>query len=49
MQYRSGLELANDTKVAQEDFTGDSIKGDIENYLILGSIHVERKNHVPIQ
>ena len=27
MQYRSGLELANDTKVAQEDFTGDSIKG----------------------
>ncbi len=36
MQYRSGLELANDTKVAQEEFTGDSIKGDIENYLILG-------------
>lgn len=36
MQYRSGLELANDTKVAQEDFSGDSIKGDIENYLILG-------------
>ena len=27
MQYRGGLELANDTKVAQEDFTGDSIKG----------------------
>ncbi len=39
MQYRSGLELANDTKVAQEDFTGDSIKGgDIENYLILGGV-----------
>jgi len=39
MQYRSGLELANDTKVAQEEFTGDSIKGDIENYLIFGNAH----------
>ena len=36
MQYRSGLELANTTKVAQEDFTGDAIKGTIENYLLLG-------------
>lgn len=36
MQYRSGLELANDTKVAQEDFSGDTVKGDIENYLLLG-------------
>lgn len=36
MQYRNGLELANDTKVAQEDFSGDTVKGDIENYLLLG-------------
>ncbi|WP_107950474.1 LCP family protein [Lysinibacillus parviboronicapiens] len=36
MQYRSGLQLASDTKVAQEDFSGDQIKGDIENYLLLG-------------
>jgi len=36
MQYRSGLQLATDTKVAQEDFTGDQVKDDIENYLLLG-------------
>ncbi len=36
MQYRSGLQLATDTKVAQEDFNGDQINGDIENYLLLG-------------
>lgn len=36
MQYRSGLELANTTKVTQEDFTGDAIEGTIENYLLLG-------------
>lgn len=36
MQYRSGLELASDTKVAQEDFKGDAVKGDVENYLLLG-------------
>ena len=35
-QYRDGLELASDTKVAQEDFSGDTVKGDIENYLLLG-------------
>ncbi|MDM5248375.1 MULTISPECIES: LCP family protein [unclassified Lysinibacillus] len=35
-QYRSGLEMANDTKVAQEDFSGDTVKGDVENYLLLG-------------
>lgn len=36
MQYRSGLELASATKVAQEDFKGDTIEGSIENYLLLG-------------
>lgn len=36
MQYRSGLKLANATNIAQEDFTGDTVAGDIENYLILG-------------
>ncbi|MFJ7730710.1 LCP family protein [Lysinibacillus sp. NPDC097231] len=36
MQYRSGLELAKDTKVAQEEFSGDTVKGDVENYLLLG-------------
>ncbi|MGE7840303.1 LCP family protein [Lysinibacillus sp. NPDC093712] len=36
MQYRSGLQLATDTKVAQEDFSGDQINSDIENYLLLG-------------
>ncbi|GAB0167959.1 LCP family protein [Lysinibacillus sp. CTST325] len=36
MQYRSGLKLASETKVAQEDFTGDPVKGDVENYLLLG-------------
>lgn len=36
MQYRNGLELASTTKVAQEDFTGDTIDGTIENYLLLG-------------
>ena len=36
MQYRSGLELASGTKVAQEDFTGDKVVGNIENYLLLG-------------
>ncbi|KOY83590.1 LCP family protein [Lysinibacillus macroides] len=36
MQYRSGLKLATNTNVMQENFTGDAIKGDIENYLILG-------------
>ncbi|MFJ7662216.1 LCP family protein [Lysinibacillus sp. NPDC097162] len=36
MQYRSGLQLATDTKVAQEDFSGDKINSDIENYLLLG-------------
>ena len=36
MQYRSGLELASDTKIAQEDFKGDEIAGNIENYLLLG-------------
>ncbi|MGE7915608.1 LCP family protein [Lysinibacillus xylanilyticus] len=35
-QYQNGLELASDTKVAQEDFSGDTVKGDIENYLLLG-------------
>ncbi|MGA3599879.1 LCP family protein [Lysinibacillus agricola] len=35
-QYQNGLELASDTKVAQEDFNGDTVKGDIENYLLLG-------------
>ncbi|GLC89105.1 LCP family protein [Lysinibacillus piscis] len=35
-QYRSGLALAEDTKVKQEVFTGDSVQGEIENYLILG-------------
>ncbi|MGE8036183.1 transcriptional regulator [Lysinibacillus sp. KCTC 33748] len=36
MQYRSGLKLANDTKVAQENFKGDTVNGDVENYLLLG-------------
>ncbi|MGE7673210.1 LCP family protein [Lysinibacillus sp. NPDC094403] len=36
MQYRSGLKLASESKVAQEDFTGDPVKGDVENYLLLG-------------
>lgn len=36
MQYRSGLKLASDTKVAQEDFKGDTVNGDVENYLLLG-------------
>lgn len=36
MQYRSGLQLATDTKVAQEDFNGDAVKNEIENYLLLG-------------
>lgn len=36
MQYRSGLEIAANTKVAQENFKGDSIEGNIENYLLLG-------------
>lgn len=36
MQYRNGLELASGTKVAQEDFTGDKVVGNIENYLLLG-------------
>lgn len=36
IQYRSGLELASATKVAQEDFTGDKIEGSIENFLLLG-------------
>ncbi|MEB2298942.1 LCP family protein [Lysinibacillus xylanilyticus] len=36
MQYRSGLKLASDTKVAQEDFKGDTVSGDVENYLLLG-------------
>lgn len=36
MQYRSGLQLATDTKVAQEAFNGDEVKDDIENYLLLG-------------
>lgn len=36
MQYRSGLKLASDTKVDQEDFAGDTVKGDVENYLLLG-------------
>ncbi|WP_375200727.1 LCP family protein [Bacillus sp. RS11] len=35
-QYQNGLELASDTKVAQEDFSGDTVNGDIENYLLLG-------------
>ncbi len=36
MQYRSGLQLATDTLVPQEDFSGDEVKDDIENYLLLG-------------
>ncbi|MEQ6353085.1 LCP family protein [Lysinibacillus sp. M3] len=36
MQYRSGLKLASDTKVAQEAFKGDTVNGDVENYLLLG-------------
>lgn len=36
MQYRSGLQLATDKLVPQEDFSGDQVKGDIENYLLLG-------------
>lgn len=36
MQYRSGLKLASDTKVAQENFKGDPVNGDVENYLLLG-------------
>lgn len=36
MQYRSGLQLATDTLVPQEDFSGDQVKDDIENYLLLG-------------
>ena len=36
IQYRSGLELASGTKVAQADFKGDEIAGTIENYLLLG-------------
>jgi len=36
MQYRSGLKLASDTKVAEEDFKGDTVNGDVENYLLLG-------------
>lgn len=36
MQYRSGLQLATDTLVPQEDFSGDEVKDDIGNYLLLG-------------
>ncbi|WP_107942762.1 LCP family protein [Metasolibacillus fluoroglycofenilyticus] len=35
-QYRSGQNLASETKLPEQDFVADAKKGEIENFLILG-------------
>lgn len=35
-QYRSGQNLASETKLPEQDFVADEKKGEIENFLILG-------------